>query len=135
MALAMQRYKGVEIAVKQPGHPIPELGVAAGQLSDDHDVHFGINNNNFNDLLDRSSAAEKDLKGLGPRILDIKRRGGRTAEDTWFIIQHKKTRHRKATPGFKQFFDDFNVQKPVTSYTFPAGAKMSGKDVGGQQKY
>src|ERR1700749_3764555 len=132
MPLAQPRTNNSDIAVKRIGVAIPEIAVAAGRLDDQLDVHFGINSNGFNVELDMSVQAQADLAGLGPRILDIKNRGGRTAEDTWFALGDrgptKTARFRGATPGFQAYFDAFKKGKPIKpgKNVFPAGAKHSG---------
>lgn len=134
--IAIDGYRGVNLAVLKPGVAIPEIGAAlAGALDNMNDVHFGINNDDFDALLNLGNPAEADLQGLGPRILDIKNRGGRTAEDTWFALQHLMPRQRPATPGFQAYYDILNQSKPINKQTFPVGAKLSNVDVGGQKKY
>jgi hypothetical protein len=67
-------------------NPIPEIQVATGMLDSLHDIHFGICNHDY----DRHVAKDVRLLGLGPRILDIANRGGRTAEDSWRLIAQKR---------------------------------------------
>lgn len=138
MPHAVDNFHGVQLAVKRPGVPIPEIGVVnnAQRLDDLYDVHFGINTDDFNSEINHSDAAQADLHGLGPRILDIIQRGGRTAEDTWFEAQGH-ARARGATPNFQAFFATFNQGRAVDAAkrAFPAGAKISGAAVGGQAKY
>jgi hypothetical protein len=133
---------------------IPELEVASEVLDDLHDVHFGICSQYFNKYVAQKPGAPvdapNDLHGLGPRILDISKRGGRTAEDSWRVLQsgsiksaasegEKALRDGKKvpTPGFLEFFTEFNSDKKIKSgkHRFPAGAKIGCKDVGGQLKY
>jgi hypothetical protein len=76
--LAQAKTCGVAIAQRSSGVEIPEKGVATTLLNNLHDVHFGYNGAEFN-----GKVANVHLWGLGPRILDISKRGGRTAEDTW----------------------------------------------------
>jgi hypothetical protein len=133
--LAINNFMGVTLAEASPGVPIPEIGAAAGVLDNMHDVHFGINSNQYDGLLNMGIAAEADLAGLGPRILDLKNRGGRTAEDTWFALQHGAPRQRPATPGFQAYYDILNQTKPVKKQTFSPGSLMSNVDQGGQKKY
>ncbi len=71
MPLAQQTTHGVTVATKRPGVAIPEIEVARGRLSV-KDVHFGICTDTFDGVLDTSIPFENGLKGLGPRILDIK---------------------------------------------------------------
>jgi hypothetical protein len=141
MALAQQQTHNADIAVKRLGVPIPEVGLALNRLDDNLDVHFGINTDDFDVELDMTIPAEADLEGLGPRILDIKHRGGRTAEDTWRVLMGGRVygggpRVRGATPGFQVFFDNFNQNKPIKpgKELFPVGAKHTRVAVGGQAK-
>ena len=111
--------------MKRAGVAIPEIEVAQGRLDELFDVHFGINSQTFDGVLNLTQALESDLQGLGPRILDIKNRGGRTAEDSWFAMVHNMRRARKggrlqmegavAADGQKRIRAGKNV--------FPAGAK------------
>lgn len=116
---------------------IAEIGPVnnADAFDDMYDVHFGINTDHYDDEIDDTDQSQVDLEGLGPRILDIINRGGRTAEDTWFIIEGGQARTRGETPGFVDFYDKFNRKKKINKYTFPSGAKISGADVGGTPKY
>lgn len=134
---AINNFKGVALATKGPAVDIVELGPVDNNaaLDDMYDVHFGINTDDYNDEIDATDQAQVDLAGLGPRILDIINRGGRTAEDTWFIIEGGMARTRGATPGFEDFYDKFNRKQKVKKQSFPAGAKISGTDVGGTAKY
>ncbi len=75
---------GVSIAEKSPGVPIPETGVAEGTLNNTTDVHFGMNSTAFN-----GKVTNVHIRGHGARILDIEKRGGRTAEDTWRYASKK----------------------------------------------
>jgi hypothetical protein len=83
MSLAQPITNGVQIAIKRPGVAIPEIEIAQGRLDDLYDVHFGINSATFDGVLDLTRPLESDLQGLGPRILDIKHRGGKTAGLLW----------------------------------------------------
>ncbi|MGA2118608.1 MAG: FYVE zinc finger domain-containing protein [Bryobacteraceae bacterium] len=137
MAHAINHFKNVALATKGPGVDIDEIGPVdnATALDDMCDVHFGINTDHYDDEIDDTIQAQADLEGLGPRILDILNRGGRTAEDTWFIIEHGRARTRGATPGFENFYVQFNRKKKVTNFTFRPGSKISGVDVSGTEKY
>src|SRR5690606_39006313 len=128
------------LATMRGAEVIPEIGSVTTPLDDRWDVHFGINDDAFNGVIDPTNAAQQDLLGLGPRIVDICNRGGRTAEDTWRILGHGNfpptyTGTRGASQGFQTYFDSFNQGKRVGNDKFRPGAKISGHDVGGQRKY
>jgi hypothetical protein len=137
MPQAINNFKNVALATKGMGVAIAEIGPVdnAVALHVMNDVHFGINTDDYNGEIDPTIQAQQDLRGLGPRILDILRRGGRTAEDTWFIVEHGQVRTRGETPGFEDFYDKFNRKQKIKSHDFPVGAQLSGVDVGGQPKY
>lgn len=135
---ALPNRHGVELAVRAPGVPTVELGAVGGRLDNMTDVHFGINNDNFNPLLfGQAPNLMGDLEGLGPRILDIINRGGRTAEDTWekLVVDPSRDRTRAPTPNFQEFFDRFNEDKIVRNDLYPDGALQSGKRVAGKRRY
>ncbi len=134
---AVNYFKNVALATKGPGVDIDEIAPVDNSkpLDDLWDVHFGINTDDYDDEIDDSIPAQADLAGLGPRILDILNRGGRTAEDTWLIVEYGETRQRGATPGFEDFYDKFNRKRVVKKHNFPPGAKIGGVDVGGTAKY
>jgi hypothetical protein len=159
--LADKKTGDTEIAVWVKGTPndtpIPEIEVATDRLDDLHDIHFGICSDKFDKYvpiptnlppnywlidLDNDKVKEytkarvTDHHGLGPRILDIFNRGGRTAEDTWEAVVYNKSRTRLPSPEFKKFFDEFNDKmiKPGKD-VYPVGAKMGGKLVEGERKY
>src|SRR5688572_23777932 len=70
---------GVAIAEQSKNVPIPEVGPATVLvLSNDDDLHFGMSNTHFN-----ARIPDPELWNLGARGLDIHKRGGRTAENTW----------------------------------------------------
>lgn len=138
MAIAQANTRGVAPATMNLV-AIPEIATApAGGLSVTDDVHFGINLDEVVHAplyvdLDRAVALELDLVGLGPRSIDIKRRGGRTAEDDWFIDQ-AIGRARPQTDMNTARFDAFNQRLPLLKPNYPAGAQISGVPVGGQPK-
>lgn len=107
-------------------------------LSDMEDIHFGFNmdplvNAGLYADLDPSVPKEKDLIGLGPRTIDIKRRGGRTAEDDGFIFQGE-ARARGLKGMDDTTFLRFNQARPIKHRRFPVGARLGGADVGGMNK-
>jgi hypothetical protein len=138
MPLADSVTRGVNPATFN-GHAIPEIRVApAIALSVTDDIHFGINlsRRSFAALyadLDMSDDMEADLIDMGPRTIDIKRRGGRTAEDDWFI-EGGRARARPQTDMTQAAFDTFNQPLPIKSRTYPVGAQESGVDKAGQAK-
>ena len=140
MSLAQPITHGARIAIKGPGVAIPEIEVAQGTLDELFDIHFGINTATFNGVLDVSIPLESDLQGLGPRILDIKNRGGRTAEDSWFAEVLRRARARRG--GVMQMRGQMAMEdrKPIKpgKDVFPPGAKrvVGGvvQNVGGQRK-
>jgi hypothetical protein len=140
MSLAQPITNGARIAIKRLGVAIPEIEIAQGTLDELYDRHFGINSATFDVVLDLTRPLESDLQGLGPRILDIKNRGGRTAEDSWFAEVHGIRRARRG--GRLQMrgaiaADGAKRVKPGKDL-FPAGAKrvVGGvlQNVGGQSK-
>jgi hypothetical protein len=140
MPTAINHRHGIQLATINGADSIPEMGAVTTALDVMHDVHFGVNNSAFDVVVDQLIPLQKDLLGLGPRILDICNRGGRTAEDTWRILGRG---HRPATyvgargqsPGFQGYFDTFNQEKSVSNEMFKPGSTISGTDVGGQRKY
>lgn len=119
------------------GAAIPEVGVARNiALSVLNDIHFGMNLGDGTHALyadlDATVPLERDLIGLGPRTIDIKRRGGRTAEDDWFIAAGR-VRARPQKDMDRVRFDNFN-RKLAIKPNFPVGAHISGVDVGGTVK-
>lgn len=133
MPLAQGMTRGVGLATMN-GAAIPEVAVAANTPLDvSDDIHFGINLDDaaypalYADL-DAAVAMENDLIGLGPRTIDIKRRGGRTAEDDWFIDQGS-ARARPQTDMDTARYNRFN-RIPIKSHHFPVGAHISGVNVG-----
>ena len=137
MPLAINGFKGVALATKGSGIAMAELSPVNNnvKLNDLWNVHFGINTNNYNDEIDDTDPMQKDLEGLGPRILDTINRGGRTAEDTWFSIEGGQMRQRGETPGFEDFYDRFNRKRKIKKYNYPPGAKINNVDVSGSAKY
>jgi hypothetical protein len=121
------------------GRPIPEIKVADNiALSDMEDIHFGLNidplvNAGLYADLDPGVPMENDLIGLGARTIDIKRRGGRTAEDDWEIHWgNARARGLKGMDGAK--FQNFNQARPIKNRQFPVGARLGGAAVGGTNK-
>lgn len=94
--LAQQTTCGIAIA-SYDGQPISEQGEAAGILSNSYDVHFGLNNEAFN------AKVNKRFRGLGPRTLDMTKRGGRTAENTWRWLNHGKIPMYCENSGCRRF--------------------------------
>lgn len=139
MPLAQTITKGVGLA-NVGGQLIPELGVETRQLDDVSDIHFGMNGTTaeLTADLDMTIAAEADLDGFGARAIDIKRRGGRTAEDDWFVFRgFGRSRQRAVgdTDGMTQArFDTFN-NVPIKNQQFPAHARLGNVAVGGDDKY
>ncbi len=138
MPLAQPNTRGVFPAT-MGGQPIPEIKVADNTaLSDMEDIHFGMNideavNADLYRDLDRGNPVEADLVGLGARTIDIKRRGGRTAEDDWEIHWgNARARGLKGMDDTK--FQNFNQARPIKHRQFPAGAHLGGVDVGGTNK-
>ncbi|WP_188795046.1 FYVE zinc finger domain-containing protein [Dyella nitratireducens] len=136
MPLAQGMTRGVGLATMN-GASIPELGLAPNIALDvNDDIHFGINVPGAGHALyaDLNAAVqlEQDLIGLGPRTIDIKRRGGRTAEDDWKIFQGQ-ARARPQTGMTGASYARFN-QLPIKSTHFPAGAHISNVDKAGQPK-
>lgn len=147
MGLANDKTGNTELAVWKKGVAITEWQVATEKLDNLHDIHFGICSNNFDKYV-----ADTSLKGWGPRILDISKRGGRTAEDSWDLLKHKigktgaedevnlqalKDGKKIASPGFADFFEKFGGDQPIKpgKDVYPKGAMISGKLVEGQPKY
>lgn len=148
MAIAVNNRRGVVLATMRNNEPIPEIGRATTALDRMWDIHFGINSDAFNDDLrafkNQGQISDDEfevLYGLGPRTLDIVKRGGRTAEDTWILLGNKGPvpdfykRARQPSPDFDPYFETFNQGKKVRNEKFRPGAKISGHDVGGQRKY
>lgn len=156
---AQQITHGVRIAVKRPGVAIPEVALAEGKLDDYTDFHFGICSDAFDGILSLSSGGwqnvsdrtqkrlfrlDEDLKGLGPRILDIKTRGGRTAEDSLHEELHGRgTRARggKLMEMRGQIATDATKSIKPGKDVFPLGARrfdggtQQVESVAGQGKY
>jgi FYVE zinc finger len=140
---AQQITRGVSIAVKRPGVPIPEIEVARERLSDIYDFHFGICTNAFDGVLNLTIRSDKDLQGLGPRILDIKNRGGRTAEDSLHMEMGRGGRARggRLMEMHGQVAQDENKPIKPGKDVFPVGARrfdaVAGgvQNIGGQSKY
>ena len=147
MPLAQPNTRGVSPATMN--HKlIPEIGVAPDTLLNDRDdIHFGINiKKNDNPVLyhdfDKAKPREKDLllwKGLGPRTLEIRRRGGRTAEHDFVYDPYGSTPTlRGEVRGFTGMNEaklkKFNESIPIKNRQFPPGAKIGTADVGGEDK-
>jgi|GEM_PF-1691595 len=138
MPLAQANTRGVAPAT-MGGQTIPEIKVADNiALSDMEDIHFGMNiddavNPGLYADLDAGDPRDADLIGLGARTIDIKRRGGRTAEDDWFIYQGDvRARGLKGMDGVK--FQTFNQARPIKNRQFPVGARLGNANVGGMNK-
>lgn len=134
MALADANTRGVTPATMN-GAPVPEIRVAPNVALDvSNDIHFGINLHPadypllYADL-DATVAMESDLIGMGPRTIDIKRRGGRTAEDDWEIMQGN-ARARPQTGMDQAAFDTFNQTLPIKNVDYPPGARMTLRKAG-----
>ena len=100
------------------GQAIPEIGTPTVHILDDmEDIHFGMNIDALNNPalyadLDPMIQMESDLIGLGARTIDIKRRGGRTAEDDWRVFQgDARARGVKGMDGVQ--FQSFNQARPI----------------------
>ena len=137
MPIAQGMTRGVGLATMN-GAAITEIGVATNTPLDvSDDIHFGLNLDQvaypalYADL-DLADPSEADLIGLGPRTIDIKRRGGRTAEDDW-MISGGGMRARPQTDMDMARFNRFN-RLPIKSLNFPAGAHISNVAVGNQPK-
>jgi hypothetical protein len=135
MPLADAMTRGVAPATMN-GAPIPEIRVAPGTALDvSNDIHFGINlhPDDYPALyadLDGANQMEADLRGLGPRTIDIKRRGGRTAEDDWFM-DGGQARARPRTGMSQATYAAFNDPLPIKNVNFPPGAHITHRTGGG----
>jgi hypothetical protein len=131
MPLAQKSLHGIQIAEKQAGVPVPELGVAPDtQLDDATNFHFGINSDAFD-----AEVRRKDyLDGFGPRILDIKNRGGTIAEETWWAMQGAS--RKKDDPELRKFAARYAAGKRGVhqGQTYPAQAQRDGNPIGGTTK-
>ncbi len=76
--LAQSETCGVKIATYQEKNIIERWYASGPTLSWDEDIHFGMNGTEFDKV-----STNPGLWGLGARILDIEKRGGRTAEETY----------------------------------------------------
>jgi hypothetical protein len=139
MPLAQANTRGVSPAV-MGGQLIPEIRIADNIALDDiHDIHFGLNIDDYNNPLlyadlDVTVPMENDLIGLGARTIDIKRRGGRTAEDDWEIYGGDPRARGGGGMQDGAKFQSFNQARPITSHNFPAGARQDAGDVAGNPK-
>lgn len=113
------------------GRDIPEIDYASGGLGS-NDCHFGLNG-------DVSSVVGNgDINFLGPRAIDLSVRGGIVAETLWEeYCNNPQGPHSKALAGFLLSFDDIGSSKILAqkNMRYPAGAKISGTDVGTHKKY
>jgi FYVE zinc finger len=138
--LAQQITHGVRIAEKRLGVVIPEVGIARERLDNNADFHFGICTGAFDGVLDLLNPLDHDLRGLGPRILDIKTRGGRTAEDSLHMEMRRGPRARGGRLRQMRGQVAVDSTKPIKAgkELFPVGAKrFEGgviQDIGGQSK-
>ena len=123
------------VAVKRPGVAIPEIGVARGQLDNIYDFQFGMCTNTFDGVLDLNDRFDSDLQLLGPRILDIKNRGGRTAEDSLHVEMRRGNRARggRLLEMRGQIAQDANKPIKPGKDVFPPGAKRFDGQAGGVQ--
>jgi hypothetical protein len=164
MTIAAYDTRGIRPATMN-AQPIPEIGVAPDTALDDaYDIHFGINvkrlddpdspvsianpvNALYQNLDPDNNDRDKALvvgNGLGPRTIEMRRRGGRTAEHDYNIHHYtfsKSTRDRRVTAlGDTGLTQDkvtkFNRQIPIkdAKRNFPQGAKIGTVDVSGQAK-
>lgn len=136
MAFAQLVTRGVGLA-KFNNLPIPEIGPAPDTaLSNSDDIHFGINiETNANPGLyhDFDPVIDKDLLtifgGLGPRAIEIRRRGGRTAEHD-FVYSREPSAAVRGPQGLDEAnVDKFNQKLPVKNIKFPTTALYSGNTV------
>ena len=134
--LAISKFCSTDLAtLNAQGDVIPEIGIAKGRLDNLDDVHFGINGHSHDNA---RAGIHPDLKGLGPRILDIFNRGGRTAEDTWRALGYGRGNAvQAATPDFLNYYRAFNTAKPVRpgKEVYPPGAHYKQDDITGQRRY
>jgi hypothetical protein len=135
--VAQANTRGVGLAT-MGGAAIPEIGAAPDiQLDPLYDIHFGVNLPAgthpalYADL--GPDDLDQDLEGLGPRTIDIKRRGGRTAEDDWYIAQGE-ARARPKSNMDDAAYKAFNERRPIKRADFPAAAMLGNAAVGNQAK-
>jgi hypothetical protein len=135
MSLAQQITHGAMVAVKRLGVAIPEIGVARGQLDNIYDFQFGMCTNTFDGVLDLNDRFDSDLQRLGPRILDIKNRGGRTAEDSLHVEMRRGNRARGGRLLEMRGQIALDANKPIKpgKDVFPPGAKRFDGQAGGVQ--
>lgn len=129
MALANADTAGFAPA-KFDGRDIPEIAVASGALGST-DCHFGISG-------DVSSlVADKRLRRLGPRAIDVSTRGGILAEALWFEFRKNPSSPSMSLQAFITTFDDIGCSKAIApgKNVYSPGAMISGTDVSGQEKY
>ncbi|MBD9359157.1 hypothetical protein [Methylomonas fluvii] len=108
------------------GRPIPEKDLASGGLGK-FDTHFGING-------DVSAIVnDGDINTYGPRAIDLNQRGGIVAETLWNKWQDNPS--DSDVSGFLTFFEEVGGKKAPKNTQYPVGAKISGVDVGGDEKY
>jgi hypothetical protein len=144
MALAATNTRGIAPATVN-GLAIPEIGVAPDTALDDrYDVHFGINLSQtdkpalyagFNPLNARDAALLL-WDGLGPRVIEMKRRGGRAAEHDFDIHFGAEPPTALGDSGLTTaLVDNFNRKIAVTKPNYPASAKVGGAAVAGAKGY
>lgn len=124
MALAQAVTRGV-CPAKMDGENIPEIGVVRNtRLDPDWDVHFGISTNDkrkvqFNNLVGDDD--DPGLSAFGPRLIDVKKRGGIFAELLGSQVNTK--------------FTKFNDRIAIKNRYYPGDAKYSGESLAGEEKY
>jgi hypothetical protein len=138
--LALPETRGIAPATLN-AQPIREIQVAPDFLLNDMtDVHFGINiksvvhpdlYDGFEPLTDARDAALLLWGGLGPRVIEMKRRHGRAAEHDFvsFVTMLGKS-------GLDETkVEDFNKKIAVAKPDYPADAQFNNSPVTGNKGY
>jgi hypothetical protein len=149
MALAVATTRGVAPATLN-GQAIPEIRVAPDTpLDDQYDIHFGLNVKQAdNNLLYQGMDPDNDPRdkalmigdGLGPRTIEMRRRGGRAAEHDWNVYEPAYDARQITVLGeggmTRARFQKFNRAIPVNDAKrdFPPNAHIGTVDVSGQPK-
>jgi FYVE zinc finger len=153
MSIAQSVTRGVARA-NIGGSEIPEVSISPDTaLSNTEDIHFGINiecqldmfNNPITPLyqgFDYNVALDRDLmtvfNGLGPRSLEIKRRGGRTAEHDFEYNRDPQAQARGLRRVNSGLITTFNSKLDAKKPNYPLVAKRTEggvtADLSGQPK-
>jgi hypothetical protein len=132
MPFAMKDFFGYSPAVYR-GATIKETGVADRYLGPS-DTHFGRTG-----FLSYSLKVPSELRGLGPRVVDMCDRGGRVAETLWEEWQSNPASgpHSAALKQFLVAFDEVGKASASgpRSEVYPPGASINGNPVAGERKY